>query len=195
MTTPGLNRLVILLVLSLASTAHAATFKFGTALSPEAQGATGTGTSEVIYDDVDQTLAVKIDFSGLSGTTTVAHIHAPTAVAGAGTVSVATYPGTFPLFPVGVTFGSYSTVIDLSLTGSYTVGFLNNFGGGTAAGAEAALIAAFRDGKAYVNVHSTEFPGGEIRGFLKQVPDSSTTFALFGASVLALIALRRRVRS
>jgi hypothetical protein len=38
--------------------------------------------------------------------------------------------------------------------------------GGTNASAEAALFQAIAEGKAYVNVHSSMFGGGEIRGFL-----------------------------
>ena len=48
-------------------------------------------------------------------------------------------------------------------------------------------------GKAYVNVHSSFAPGGEIRGFLQRVPDSSTTSALLGASLVGLAVLRRRL--
>jgi CHRD domain len=35
---------------------------------------------------------------------------------------------------------------------------------GIAAGEIAELIAAIRAGRAYVNVHTTAFPGGELRG-------------------------------
>jgi hypothetical protein len=38
--------------------------------------------------------------------------------------------------------------------------------GGTTAGAEAALLAGLEAGQAYLNIHTTMFPGGEIRGFL-----------------------------
>lgn len=37
--------------------------------------------------------------------------------------------------------------------------------GGTVAGAEAALANGFASGTSYLNVHSTTFPGGEIRSF------------------------------
>jgi hypothetical protein len=39
-------------------------------------------------------------------------------------------------------------------------------GQGIAAGDFAELVRAIRAGKAYVNVHSSVFPGGEIRGQL-----------------------------
>ena len=110
-----------------------------------------------------------------------------------GTAGVATYPSTFPGFPAGVTSGSYAYTVDLSAEASYTASFRNTFGGGTVAGAESALLAALLSGKAYVNVHSSFAPGGEIRGFLQRVPDSSTTFALLGASLVGLAVLRRRL--
>ena len=85
-----------------ASPAQAAVIRFVSDLGPEAVGATGSGFVEVLYDDVAKTLAIDSTFSGLSGTTTVAHIHCCTAVAGTGTIGVAVTPGTLPGFPVGV---------------------------------------------------------------------------------------------
>lgn len=44
----------------------------------------------------------------------------------------------------------------------------------------------------YVNIHSTVFPGGEIRGQLQPVPEPST-YALFGVAALGVgIAWKRR---
>ena len=66
----------------------------------------GTGTSLVTYDDVAHTLRVEASFSGLIGTTTAAHIHAPTAVPFTGTIGVATQTPSFSGFPLGVTSGT-----------------------------------------------------------------------------------------
>jgi hypothetical protein len=60
-------------------------------------------------------------------------------------------------------------------------------------GAEAALAAGLAADEAYFNIHTTAFPGGEILGFLTDVPEPGT-FALLATGVLAL-ALRRRARS
>jgi hypothetical protein len=149
----------------------------------------GTGTALVTYDDVTHMLTVDIDFQDLVGPTTVAHIHC--CVAPPGTVGVATFPGTFPGFPAGVTSGSYLGSWNLGDAGSYTAGFLNNFGGGTAAGAEAALLAGFDAGQAYVNIHTSFAPGGEIRGFLQQAPEPAT-LSLLGLGAAALLVRRRR---
>jgi hypothetical protein len=154
----------------------------------------GTGSALVTYDSVAHTLFIQAEWDDLIGTTTVAHIHC--CVDPPGTVGVATYPGTFPGFPAGVTGGIYSspTPIDLTDTSSYTSSFLMNFGGNTAAGAEAALVAGLLDGRAYFNIHSSFSPGGEIRGFLRRVPEPGTLGLLALGMVGALAHRARKTR-
>lgn len=195
MISKPLRLLLALLALSLCGIAQADIIQFAATLDGPSESppvaSPGTGTALVSYDSVSHMLTVEVTFSGLVGNTTVAHIHAPTATPGAGTAGVATFPGTFPGFPSGVTSGAYSGTWDLGLTTSYTSGFLAA-NGGTAAGAEAGLLAAMFGGRAYVNVHSSFAPGGEIRGFLAKVPDASTTVLLLGVALLALCGVRQR---
>lgn len=133
----------------------------------------GTGYARVMFDDVLDQMAVYAEFSGLLSPVTVAHIHGPTAVADTGTAGVMTTTPTFTGFPVGVTFGTYSRTFDMTLASSYRAGFLTGFGGSTSAAADAVLAALVAD-KAYFNIHTEMFGGGEIRGFLHAVPEPST---------------------
>ena len=129
----------------------------------------GVGLGQVTIDAVAHTMRVDFDFSGLTGNTSACHIHAPTALPLTGTASVATTTPTFAGFPLGVTAGSYDNTLNMTLAGSYNPAFVTANGGNTAA-AEAALFAFIAAGRAYLNVHSNVFPGGEIRAFLVPAP-------------------------
>jgi hypothetical protein len=120
----------------------------------------GTGTAQVDYDPTGRTLFVHADFSGLSAVVSSAHIHccaSPTATA---PVAI-----TLTGFPAGVTSGTYDHLFNLAEPSTYSAGFLTS-SGGTAAGAEASLIAAARAGGLYLNIHNSSFPGGAIRASL-----------------------------
>lgn len=192
---PLRTKLALLSGCALAGAAQAAVFTAsldGASESPPVV-TTGTGSATVTYDGVAHTLRVEISFSDLVSPTTVAHIHAPTALAGAGTIGVAVHTGTFPGFPAGVTSGTYDHTLDLTDSAIYTANFFN-LNGGTAAGAEAGLLAAMLEGKAYVNVHTQANPGGEIRGFLALVPEPAT-YAWVAGLGLCGFALWRRLRA
>ena len=149
----------------------------------------GTGTALVDMDTTFHTMRVQVTFSGLLGNTTSAHIHAPTAAPFTGTVGIAT-PPTLLGFPLGVTAGTYDQTFDLTLASSYSSSFITNFGGGTTPGAEAALLQAMADGKAYFDIHTSQFTGGEIRGFLAPVPILSTLL-LLGSGLVGLVGVGR----
>jgi hypothetical protein len=131
-------------------------------------------------------LLVNETFSGLTAPASAAHIHCCGPVGMNEPVAVP-----FVGFPSAAT-GVYMNTFDLTLTSTYTAGFLSA-NGGTALGAENALINGLEGLQAYANIHDSNFPGGEIRGQLSSVPEPATlTLTVLG---LAGAALRRRRQS
>jgi hypothetical protein len=79
---------------------------------------------------------------------------------------------------------------DTSLLSTYNPAFVTA-NGGTSASAEAVFVAGLLGGQEYLNIHTTENPGGEIRGFL--IPEPSTWF-LAGLALVGIGLVRRRTR-
>jgi hypothetical protein len=149
----------------------------------------GTGSAIVTFDFNANTMRVQVTFSGLTSGDTASHIHccAPPGV----NAGVATTLPTFTGFPSGVTFGTYDHTFDMSQGSSYNPAFVTAHGG-TATSAELALYDGMLAGDSYLNIHTTNFGGGEIRGFLvAQIPEPAT-LALFGFGVLGLGFTARR---
>ena len=152
----------------------------------------GTGVADLDLDTTAQTLAGHIVFSGLTSNTTAAHIHCclaspfQTGV----NVGVATLLPAFPGFPLGVTSGTDDFLLTLALASAYNPAFITAQGG--LATAEAAFIAALQTGRTYLNIHTTQFGGGEIRGFVA-VPEPMTASLLaVGLAAVTFVARRRR---
>jgi hypothetical protein len=165
----------------------------GAAESPP-NASPGTGFAQVTFDDVANMMNVNVTFSGLLGTTTASHIHAATASPGTGTAGVATTTPYFAGFPIGVMAGTYNNTLDMTQASSYNPSYITA-NGMTTASAEAALLAAMLADEAYLNIHTTVVPGGEIRGFLVLVPEPGVvTLLVLGAAIPAIWRNRNKLR-
>jgi hypothetical protein len=144
----------------------------------------GKGFGTVVFSSASDTLAVSLSFSGLTSPTKTppgvpgpAHIH----FGRPGVEGPILFP--FLTFPTGVTSGTFATTLTAAnLIPDPTAG-VDTF---------AQAVAAIQTGDTYFNIHTSAFPGGEIRGQLSTVPESSTLLmVLLGLGVSALY-LRRR---
>jgi len=149
---------------------------------------TATGLATVILDPTAQTLQVNATFSGLTSPDQAAHIHC---CAPLGTnAGVATTVPAFPGFPLNVLSGTYtSAVFDLTQPLIYNPAFVTAQGG--LSQAETALINGIENGQTYFNIHTVNFPGGEIRGQLFPAPEPAS-LVLLGSAVLGFCLVTRR---
>lgn len=190
------------LCLAASSPAHATLFPYTIVLNGASENpvndSQGIGSATVEYDDVAHTLLLDVTFSGLTGTTTIAHFHAVTATSGLGgdaaaaavaNVGVASTLPSFVDFPAGVTSGTYTRTFDLTTADFWNPAFVTAQGG--IAQAEAAFAGALASGTTYLNLHSTFAMGGEIRGFPVLVPEPASAGLLL-VGFAAVAAYKRR---
>ena len=152
---PLILSLALALTLGAAASALATTFSYVASLSglnevgPNASP--GTGTASIVYDDVAATITVSVTFTNLTAPATAGHIHGPATTAQNAGV----------LFPFsGVPGATSGTVPTQSFAISSTqVGYLTG-------------------GLLYVNIHTSNFPGGEIRGqiYAEATPNNAASW-------------------
>jgi len=181
----------------LASSAFAATTTYTAVASGPAEAvpvaSPGYSIATIVIDDVANTLQLSSPFSQLLGNTTGAHIHAATATPLTGTAGVAV-----PLdgFPLGETSGTYAATFNLLDAGTYTAAYLSA-NGGSVRTARDALLSDIIENRAYLNIHTNLYPGGEIRGFIvaNPVPEPST-YAMLALGLAGVgFAARRKQRA
>ena len=187
---------IVAVALMLAANATATPIDYVTNLSDTEiprTGSPGTGSVLATFDFDAHTLDLHVTFSGLTSGTTVAHIHAPTLAPASGKAGVATQVPFFINFPIGVTSGTYDQMFNTLDASFYNPAFLTA-SGGTPELAEAVLAQALDEHKAYFNIHTVNFPGGEIRGFLRplSVPDAIPTMLCLGIGLIGLEMFRRK---
>ncbi|GAA0539521.1 hypothetical protein FHS83_003721 [Rhizomicrobium palustre] len=157
----------------------------------------GFGNGWAFYDSDLHSLDLLISFADLTGDTVAAHIHCCTTTSWTGTAMVATELPSFSNLPLGVTDGTFSQSYDLTNPASFNQAFITASGG--LAAAETALVMGMESGQAYLNIHTTAYPGGEIRDFFHElivdpVPEPAS-FAVLGTGLLlAGWSMRRKRR-
>jgi hypothetical protein len=139
----------------------------------EPTSSTATGQGTITIDDVSGVVTVNGTFTGLTTPSNNAHVHGLSPLGGPAA------PVLFPLtFTSGATSGTFSGTG--TLTGANLTGALS--------------------GQTYVNIHSTMFPSGEIRGQILAVTSAPAippwglaflTLSIAGAG--AWLLARRRI--
>ena len=112
------------------------------------------GTAVFVFSDDGSELSFKLVVNGLDNVTQ-AHIHVAPEPGGSGPVVLWLYPDAPPATLIPGTFNGLlgsGTADSLDLTGNAGILTLDDF------------RLAIEEGRAYVNVHTSLFPGGEIRG-------------------------------
>ncbi len=126
----------------------------------------GTGSFEARLSDDGTSLRYKLSYSGLEGTVTQSHVHFGKRAINGGisfwlceTTTNASPSASTPTCPAP------GGTVEGTITAAEVVG-------PTAQGIEALnlaeILAAMRAGHAYANVHTTKWPGGEIRAQVKK---------------------------
>lgn len=125
-----------------------------------------TGSITYTFDPNTSTSTWTLIWSGLTAPATAAHVHAP-APPGSSTGVQVPFAG-IAAATSGTFTGSTTTIVSLTPT---------------------ALATALLGGNAYANIHTSTFPGGEIRGWLSCTQASGVPEFPLGLGALAVAAL------
>jgi hypothetical protein len=131
---------------------------------PLALSTTGSGTFRAQINDRAQEISYRLSYTSLDGTVTQAHIHlGGRAQSGGISVFLCSNLGNGP---VGT---QACPPAPATITGTIKpADVIGPTGQSLLAGEFTDLVTAIRAGSTYVNVHSTTFPGGEIRAQLDE---------------------------
>jgi len=164
--TAGSVILGCLLLAAPAALAETVTIKLESYQEVPAISSAASGSFRAFINDKAGTISYELSYSGLTGDVRQAHIHVGQASVN-GAVSVflcqtAVNPDPTGLAPQCPQSGTVSGILQSAnmIEGGIV-------GQGIAPGEFEELLAAIRAGVAYANVHSSTFPGGELRGQLR----------------------------
>lgn len=127
---------------------------------PLALSTTGNGEFRATIGKGDTSISWELRYADLEGDVTQAHIHLGGRAQSGGIMiflcsNLGNGPAGTPACPAA----------PATISGTITAGdVIGPAGQGISAGELDEAVAAIKDGTAYVNVHSTLYPGGEIRG-------------------------------
>jgi len=150
-----------------ASSAHAApilvyqAFLSGAGENP-VNNTTGSGYGTVTLNDAMTSFDVDLTWQGLTGPASAGHIHGPAPVGVNAPV----------IFPFAITPG---------VSGHFTGTFAIN----------ATQLGFLQTGLLYMNLHTAQFPGGEIRGQLTPTPEP-TSLILLSTGLFGIARYTRR---
>lgn len=143
-------------------TRHTRTFLTGYSETPLALSSPGTGKFKATIDKTAQEIRYTLTFSGLPTAVTQAHIHFGSASQSGGVSAfLCTNQGNGP---AGTQLCPASGTITGTIRPADVIGPAAQ---GIAAGEFAELVAGIKARTAYVNIHTTQYPAGEIRGQLR----------------------------
>lgn len=156
---------------------------------PEADGSTnspGVGNGHVEYDTATNVLSYTISWENLVGDLTKLHIHGPADASSSNPQHILEIFGP-PEVPAELATTSGTVTESRVLETLIQPGFDPI--------TPAEIITIMRSGQAYLNVHTSVFGGGEIRGNLGiPVPEPVSANVIVGLGLILLPQLRKRRR-
>ena len=118
-----------------------------------------TGHATLALTVTNTTITFKLDYADLSGPPAAAHIHIGQVGVNGGVSVFFCGGGGKPACPAATSGSVSGTIGAADVVGPTAQGY--------AVGDIAPVIAAIRAGVTYANMHTTKFPGGEIRGQIR----------------------------
>jgi CHRD domain len=155
-----ITALVVSMLAVAAAPSHAERFSASLSGDNEVPPINSAGTGNFQMTIRPDAINFSLSFSDLSSPLSVAHLHfAPSKVAG-GVMIFLCGGGGQPACPAATSGEITGTITAANVTGPT--------GQGIAPGDLDSALEAVRDGLSYANMHTTNFPGGEIRGNVRR---------------------------